>query len=160
MAWLGTLFLFLHIGGAIVAFGPTIAFPFLAARAAKEPAHGNFVLRTTEWLTEKVVEPGAVFVFLMGVGVILTRGHNPFQEGWLALAIILFVITLGFSYGVQLPVLRKMVALTSQPPLPSADGPPGPPPGFVELSGRAARGGQFMSLMLVAILFLMVAKPF
>jgi hypothetical protein len=44
MDWLGTLFLYLHIAGGIVAFGPTIAFPFIAARAAQEPMHGNFVL--------------------------------------------------------------------------------------------------------------------
>ncbi|MEO5986836.1 MAG: DUF2269 family protein [Candidatus Limnocylindria bacterium] len=159
MDWLGTLFLFLHIGGAIVAFGPTIAFPFLAARAAKEPVHGNFVLRSMEWLTAKVVEPGAVFVFLMGVGLIVTRGLNPLSEGWLALAIVLFIVTLSFSYFVQLPILRKMVALTSPTPA-SADGPPGPPPGFRELSVRAGRGGQFMSVMLIGMLFLMVAKPF
>ncbi len=62
MDWLGTLFLYLHIAGAIVAFGPTIAFPILASRAAKDPMHGNFVLRASESITEKVVEPGPLFV--------------------------------------------------------------------------------------------------
>ena len=158
MPWLGTLFLYLHIGGAIVAFGPTIAFPIIGARAAKEPMHGNFALRVTEFLTERVVEPGAIFVFLMGVGLIITRGYNLVEDLWVTVAIVLFIITLSFSYFVQLRTVREMIAMTSQPPPP--DAPPGPPPGFPQLSTRAARGGAFMTLLLFTILALMVVKPF
>jgi uncharacterized membrane protein len=156
MDWLGTLFLYLHIAGVIIAFGPTIAFPFLAARAAQEPMHGNFVLRATEFLTERVVEPVAAFVFLTGVGLIITRGYNPLTQLWLALAIVLFVITFTFANLVQVRTVRKMVALTNQPP---PAGAAGPPPEFVALSARAERGGQFMGVMLFTILALMVVKP-
>jgi hypothetical protein len=156
----GTIFLYLHIGGAIVAFGPTIALPFIGAKAANEPMHGNFALRVTDFLVARVVEPGAGFVFLMGVGLIWTREWNPFTTLWLGLAIILFLITLGFSLFVQTPVVKRMIALTSGPPPAHAEGEPaGPPPEFVALSKRAAMGGQFMLLMLFSILFLMVFKP-
>ena len=40
-----TLFLFLHVGAAIIAFGPTFAFPVIGGMAAKEPMHGNFAIR-------------------------------------------------------------------------------------------------------------------
>ena len=171
MSWLGTLFLYLHIAGVIVAFGPTIAFPFLAARAAQEPMHGNFVLRATEFLTERVVEPVAAFVFLTGVGLIFTRGYNPFTHYWLALAIVLFLVTFAFANLVQLRTVRKMVALTNRPPGEPAGAAPetpgsagagnaGPPPEFVALSKTAAPGGQFMGVMLFTILALMVVKPF
>jgi uncharacterized membrane protein len=157
MDWLGTLFLYLHIAAVIIAFGPTIALPFLAARAAQEPMHGNFVLRATEFLIERVVEPVAAFVFLTGVGLIITRGYNPLTQLWLALAIVLFVITFTFANVVQLRTVRKMVTLTNQPP---PAGAAGPPPEFVALSARAERGGQFMGVMLFTILALMVVKPF
>jgi hypothetical protein len=157
MEWLSTLFLYLHVAGVIVAFGPTIAFPFIAARAAKEPMHGNFALRVSELITEKVVEPGAVFVFLMGVGLIITKGYNPLVQLWLGVAIVLFLITLGFANLVQLRTVRKMIALTSQPPPPGAAG---PPPEVVALSSNAARGGMFMTVMLFTILALMIVKPF
>jgi hypothetical protein len=180
MEWLSTLFLFLHIGGAIVAFGPTIAFPFLAARAAREPAHGGFVLEASEWLTERVVEPGAVFVFLMGVGLIITKGYSLTEDLWVTTAATLFIITLGYSYFIQLPRLKRMIALTAHPPViadapapgqeramsgpgtPGAAGagPAGPPPEFMAMAKATARGGQFMTLMLAAILALMVSKPF
>ena len=73
-------------------------------------------------------------------------------------AIVLFIITLSFSYFVQLRTVREMIAMTNQPPPP--DAPPGPPPGFPQLSTRAARGGAFMTLLLFTILALMVVKPF
>jgi hypothetical protein len=161
MELLGSIFLFLHIGGAIVAFGPTIAFPLIGARAGKEPMHGNFALRTTEFITNRVVEPGAGFVFLMGLGLIWTRGWNPFTTFWLGVAIVLFLIVLGVSLFVQAPQVRKMIELTSGPPPAMGEGgpPPGPPPGFMELQQRAARSGMFLTLGLFTILFLMVFKP-
>jgi hypothetical protein len=160
METLGTIFLYLHIGGSIVAFGPTIALPFIAAKAANEPMHGNFALRVTELLVGRVVEPGAGFVFLMGVGLIWTREWNPFTTLWLGLAIILFLITISFSLFVQTPVVKRTIALTSGPPPTPAEGAPaGPPPEFVALSKRAAMGGQFMLLILFSILFPMVFKP-
>jgi len=161
METLGSIFLFLHIGGAIAAFGPTIAFPIIGAKAAAEPQHGNFALRITSFLTTRVVEPGAVFVFLMGLGLIWTRGWNPFTTLWLGLAIILFLITLGYSVFVQKPAVMRMVEMTSTPPPPPVEGypPAGPLPEFVQTSKHVARGGMFMTVMLVLILFLMVFKP-
>lgn len=181
MEWLGTLFLYLHISGVIIAFGPTIAFPFIAAHAAKEPMHGNFALRVSEWITSRVVEPAAVFVFLMGVGLIITRGYNPLVDLWVGLAIVLFLITFAYANLVQNRIVKKMIVITSQPPpvvvdsprpseqpamagpgtpaVPGA-GPAGPPPEFVALAARAGRGGQFMTAMLFIILALMVVKPF
>jgi Mn2+/Fe2+ NRAMP family transporter len=122
-----------------------------------------------------------VFVFLMGVGLIITKGYNPLEQLWVGLAIVLFLITFTYANLVQNPTVRKMVAFTSQPPpivvaadqpgeqpamtgpgtpaVPGA-GPAAPPPEFVALSAKAARGGQFMMAMIFIILALMVVKPF
>jgi uncharacterized membrane protein len=182
MAWLGTVFLYLHVAGVIIAFGPSIAFPFFAAKAAKEPQHGNFVLRTTVFVQSRLVEPAAVFVFLMGVGLIVTRGYNPLTELWLLVAIVLFIITFSYALLVQLPTVKRMIALTSGPPPPVVTGaerageapamggpgtpaapgagPAGPPPEFLALATKAGRGGQFMTAMIFIILALMIFKPF
>ena len=179
MDWLGTLFLYLHVGGVIVAFGPTIAFPFIGAKAAEEPMHGNFALRASEFISRRVVEPGAAFVFVMGVALIIVRGYNPLVQLWVGLAIVLFLITFGYANLVQAPTVKRMIELTSQPPVvagappageppamgapgapaAAAAGPAGPPPEFVALSEKAARGGMFMLVMLFVILALMIVKP-
>ncbi len=157
----GSIFLFLHIGGAIVAFGPTIAFPLIGMSAAAEPQHGNFALRLNQLISTRLVLPGAVFVFLMGLGLILTRDWNPFTTLWLGLAIILFLISLGYSVFVQAPTIRRMIEMSSAPPPPPVEGypPSGPPPEFVAASKHVARGGIFMGVLLFLILALMVFKP-
>lgn len=179
MEWLGTLFLYLHVSGVIVAFGPSIAFPFFAAKAATEPVHGNFVLRVSELIGRRLIEPAAVFVFLMGVGLILTRGYNPLAELWLAISIVLFIIVFAYANLVQERVVRRMIELTSPPivaggeaqpgDVPTQAGPgataadgaavAGPPPEFFALSKKAARGGQLMLLMVFVLVALMVFKP-
>lgn len=180
MEWLGTLFLYLHIAGVIVAFGPTIAFPLIGAQAAKEPMHGNFALRASHTISTRVVEPGAIFVFLTGVALIITRGYNPLVDLWIAAAIVLLVVTFAYANLVQVPITKRMIELTREPPRPVADassgdqpaiagpgssaakaaGPSGPPPEFAALSAKAARGGIFMTVVLFVILALMVFKPF
>jgi hypothetical protein len=178
--WLGDIFLFLHVSGVIVAFGPTIAFPILAARAQNEPMHGNFVLRMTEFITNRVVEPGAVFVFLMGVGAIVTRGWNPLEQFWLASAIVLFIGVFAYVNLVQAPRVRRMIELTARPPVlaagdPAMAGAPtlagpgaaatpeaaqaGPPPEFLELAAKAGRAGMVSTVILFVIVALMVFKP-
>ncbi len=161
MAWLGTVFLYLHVAGVIVAFGPSIAFPLIGAKGSQEPMHGNFALRLSDFINSRLVEPGAVFVFLMGVGLIVTRGYNPLTELWLLIAIILFVIAFAYSNLVQVPTVRKMIAMTSQPPPPAEGGAPaGPPPEFAALASRAARGGMGLTAAIFVILALMIVKPF
>jgi uncharacterized membrane protein len=163
MELLASIFLFLHIGGAIAAFGPTVTFPIIGVMAAGEPMHGNFALRLNERIASRVVEPGAIFVFLMGIGLIWTRGWNPFTTLWLAIAIILFLIALGYSVFMQLPMVKRLIEMTSGPPPAPAEGsgpPAGPPPEFMALTRRVAMGGQLTGLLLIAILFLMVFKPF
>lgn len=155
-----TVFLYLHIGGAIAAFGPVMVVPLIRAMAAKEPEHGNFALRIGDRIVTRVVEPGAVFVFLMGLGLIWTRGWNPFTTPWLAIAIVLFLGTLAFNLSVQLPTVRRMIALTAAPPIPAEGRAAGPPAEFVALSRRAARGTQLIMFDLAVILFMMVVKPF
>jgi hypothetical protein len=57
------IFLFLHVMGAIVAFGPTYSFPIIGKMAGEEPQHANFAARMNVKIAGQRVEPLAVFVF-------------------------------------------------------------------------------------------------
>jgi hypothetical protein len=75
---------------------------------------------------------------------------------WLDIAIVIFVINVSFAYLVQHPKVASLIEMTSAPPPPGAEG---PPPALVELVGSVQRGGIFMTVMLLIIIFLMVVKP-
>ena len=90
--------------------------------------------------------------------MILARGIDlsARPNWWLGLAIVLYVIAIGFAIFVQARTCGRIVEITSTPPPPGAGG---PPPELPALVTRVQRGGMFLVLMLVAIVVLMVVKP-
>lgn len=148
--------LFLHVLGAIIAFGPTFSFAIIGAMGGKEPQHANFATRVSARISDRVVEPLAVVQGVTGVLLIISAGLDLFASRWLLLGITLYVIALTFALTLQRTTVNKVVAMTSAPPPPGASG---PPPGLPELVKKVQRGGMFLGLMIIAIVFLMVVKP-
>ena len=156
--WLFPYLLFLHVLGAIVAFGPTFTFPFIGAMGGGEPQHANFATRVSNTLAHRLVYPIGITLPITGAAMILVRGMNLADRAywWLGLAIVLYVIAYGYSFFFQSKLIARVIELTSAPPPPGASG---PPPELRALVSRIGRGGMGMSILLLAIIFLMVVKP-
>jgi uncharacterized membrane protein len=150
--------LFLHVLGAIVAFGPTFAFSLIGAAGGAEPQHANFGTRVSHTISSKLVYPIGLTLPITGLGMIAVRQINPFERPnwWLALGITLYLAAYGYSFFVQRKYVERVIEISSTPPPPGAAG---PPPELVALIGRIQRGGMIMGVVLVAIIFLMVVKP-
>ena len=168
-------FLFAHVLGAIMAFGASYsAFPLIGAMSGKEPAHGNFGARVSHAISTKFVRPLAILQGITGVALIWLAQIDLTKAVWLDVAIVLYLIAIGYALFVQIPLAARLVELTSGGPpsaprgpadaagAPSAPSspPPGPPPGLMEAASKARRGGAFLAIMITAIVFLMVVKPF
>jgi uncharacterized membrane protein len=147
--------LYLHILGAIIAFGPGFAFALFGAAMGREPQHANFTLRTIDFVASRMVTPLAILQGVTGVLLILAEGVDLTKALWLDLAIVLYAIALFIAIRLNLPNLKRLIELTSTPP-----GPGGPPP---ELATRVAQSrtyGSAMGALVVIIVLLMVVKPF
>ena len=158
------LFLVLHVLGAIAVFGPTFAFPLIAGQAAKAPQHGHFAALVTDAIERKIVIPGAIVQGITGLALIFIIGLDITSSAWrwLILAIVLYVIAVGYAVAVQAPAAAKMVEITAGGPpagAPPAGAPAGPPPEIAALGKKLQRGGMFLSVLIVAIVILMVTKP-
>jgi uncharacterized membrane protein len=157
------LFLFLHVMGAIVVFGPSFAFPFIAAQVQKTPQHGNFAAVVMEIIERRLILPGAVVQGITGIALIIIAGRDLTQPAnrWLVAAIVLYLIAIGFASMVQAKNAEKMVELTSHMPPgpPPAGAPAGPPPEIAATGKKLAQGGQLLSLLVFLIVLLMVVKP-
>jgi uncharacterized membrane protein len=163
MDWVLLILLFLHVGGAIVAFGPTFAFPILGPMAGHEPAHVNFALRFQQRVATTLVVPLALLQGVTGLLLVWKLGFELLTRGWLLVSIVLYVAALVLSIGFGLPTLRKLIAATSAPPPtppPGSPPPSGPPPHIAALVERGRRIGYGQTALIVAIVFLMVTKPF
>ncbi len=158
LGWLFPYLLFLHVLGAIVAFGPTFTFPFIGAMGGAEREHGNFAIRVSNTLAHRLVFPIGITLPITGAAMMGVRGINPLDRAfwWLAVAIVLYVIAYGYSFFVQGKLIARVIEITSTPPQPGASG---PPPELITLRPRIQRGGMATSVLLVTIIFLMVVKP-
>jgi uncharacterized membrane protein len=153
-----TILLFLHVLGAIIAFGPGFASMVVGPMVAREPQHANFYARSQLLTSKAIITPVSISLAVTGVLMILDRGWSTITGGrhWLELAILLYVIALVISIVVMAPAGRRLVALTSQPPAPGD----GPPAELMATAGRVRMTGMILSLLVVVITFLMVTKPF
>jgi hypothetical protein len=154
--------LFAHVLGAIIAFGPTFSSPIIGRMGAQERAHGNFAMRVSRELARVQILPLAIVQGLTGLGLIIVGGIDVMKAPWLVIAIVLYLIAIGFAIFVQTPRAKRIIAMTSPPPgAPAPSGPPagGPPPELVAEITKVKRGGLLLILLVTAIVFLMVIKP-
>ena len=150
--------LFVHVLGAILAFGPTFAFSIIGGMGGKEPQHANFATRVSATIGDRLVKPLAILQGITGVLLIWFSGRNLLgsESQWLILSIVLYLIALYFSLFIQGRWVSRIIDMTNAPPPPGASG---PPPALVELITNVRRGGMFTGVLIVVIVFLMVVKP-
>ena len=131
------LFLFLHVMGAIVVFGPTFVFPIIARFVRQSPQNAHFGAELAHFIESRLVTPGIFVQAATGIALIIILGADLTSSAyrWLVTAIILYVIAIAYSVAVQAPAAAKMVELTAGGPPPVAAGgapaggaPAGPPP--------------------------------
>ena len=169
MSWFHLL-LFLHITAAIIAFGPTFAFPLIGALGKNNPMHMNFALRVIETLEMKLVVPFVLTMpvtgVLMAFNISIEWGHNP----WLIAALVVYAAAVTFALTFQSGTIRQMIAMSgghggapsgAGAPLPAGPGAAaaGPPPAFLALAKRMQMGGMLLSLAFFTIMVLMIWKP-
>jgi len=158
------LFLFLHVMGAIVVFGPTFIFPLIASQAQKSPQNGPFAAALAELIERRIVIPGAIVQGITGVLLIFSANRDLTSPAnrWLGIGIVLYLIAILFAIFVQAKNAEKMVHLTSGGPPPGpppAGAPAGPPPEIVATGKKLQQGGMFLAVLIVLIVILMVTKP-
>lgn len=156
-------FLFLHILGAVIAFGPTFVFPLIGPMGGAEPAHGNFALRVTEKIEDRLVIPVALTMPVTGALMIIVGGIS-LMHFWLLAGIALYVVAMVIAIGLQRPLVMRMIHFTSQPPPALAAAgpgaaPAGPPPEFLAMVKRSQQGGIALSVLFLLIMALMILRP-
>ena len=152
------LFLFLHVGAAIIAFGPTFALPIIGGMGGKEPMFANFATRVSEAIEKKLVLPVALTMPVSGIGLIWFADVDLLstRSAWLIVGIVLYTAAILFVIRVQNPAVEKVVELTSHPPDPGVGGPPAE---LLATVKKVQQGGMLLTVAIVVIVILMIFKP-
>ena len=159
LAWLFPWLLFLHVLGAIVAFGPTFAFSIVGAMGGAEPQHANFATRVSHAITTKRVLPIGFTLPITGLAIIAVRGINPFERA----VLVAGARDRPVPHRLRLRVLRaaqtRRTCRRAHVHAAPTRAPAARRPSSWRWSGASSAAASAMGLLLVAIVFLMVVKP-
>jgi uncharacterized membrane protein len=150
MTWY-ELWLFLHIGGAILWIGGAITvqiFGVLTQRA-QDPARSAAYGRDVYWIVTRVFMPTSVIVLLTGLAL-KGDGNWSWSEPFIWLGLLLWAVVAGLAFGYVTPSLSRVGRQMAVE---------GPAPALLARANRLIVFARVLVLVLVIIVFLMVVKP-
>lgn len=157
MGYRGDLYnavLVLHILAAIIGFGGMFIAGFYGNEARTLPGReGLAVAQTTLKVTGRIPTVAVCAVPILGILLILMSEDTiKFSAMWVSLSFLLYIVLMGLATGIQVPTIRKMVALRA-----GADG----AASFeVQAMGKkVATVSAIVNVLWVVVLILMVYKP-
>lgn len=162
--------LILHILGVVVGIGAMMLNGLYGAQAKARKGPEGLAIAEANFKVSSVAEYVIYTIPVTGIALVLMSDDVfEFEQTWLWLSIVLYIVALGISHAVMIPTAKRMQALMRElnamgPP--PAGGPPpgagGPPPQVVELEALGKKiglGGMTLNLLTVVLIFLMVWKP-
>jgi uncharacterized membrane protein len=146
-----TLMKFFHILFAIIAVGYNASYGVWLARSARQPAATQlFTLRTIKFMDDRIANPMYGLLAISGLFMVFTAGY-PLTTFWIATALVLYVIVLVIAVTLITPSFqRSLRALEAEGPESAA---------YKAAMSRGRTFGILVSVIVVAIVFLMVIKP-
>ena len=140
-----------HVLLAVVAIGANLTYGLWLRVAERETEHLAFTIRAIRWIDRRVANPAYLLLAVTGVALALAGGF-PLASGWLVAAVALYLAAAALGYLVFGPVVRGELAALER-------GGTGDPE-FRRRRGQARLLGVVTTAMVLAILVLMVTKPF
>jgi uncharacterized membrane protein len=146
-----TLTKFLHILFAIIAVGFNASYGLWLARAARQPtATQLFTLRTVKLMDDRIANPLYGLLLLSGLFMVFNAGY-PLSTFWIAAALVLYVIAIVMAFTLITPNFRTALQALEAGGAESA--------AYQAAMVRGRTFGILISVVVVAIVFLMVVKP-
>ncbi len=141
---------FIHVTLAIIAVGFNLSYGIWIARSASDPEHIGFVMRTIRWIDARIANPAYAALLITGLFMALGAGY-PLTTFWIAAALVLYALAVFLGIVLIAPNFRAQLrALESDGAASGA---------FQRAAARGRTLGLLVSLDVVVIVFLMVAKP-
>ena len=147
-----TLLKILHIVVVVVGIGSVSLNGLWGNEAMKAGPNGGAAIGAATIRVNAVAEYFIYAIPVTGILMMLLQDEHPWEWGqtWVWLSIVLYVVALGISHGMQIPSSKRINELM-------ASGPPNDETAALEK--KLAMGGTILNLLAVVIIVLMVWKP-
>jgi uncharacterized membrane protein len=147
--WWYNLLKTVHILAAIIAIGANLNYGVWAARGQRDPQHQSFALRGIKLIDDRIANPAYAVLLLTGLVMWLTTW--PLGTRWILSGIFLYVLVAALAITVISPALSRQIKLV--------DAGRGTSDEANAAAARLRGVGIFVSVVVIAIVFLMVFKP-
>ena len=148
MSWY-LLVKFIHVLLAITAVGSNITYGVWNMLAASEPANLPFTLKGISFIDRRVANPAYGLLLITGLIMVAMQWG---WRGWIITALILFVLLIVVAVGFYSRAMRQQIeVLATQGPTSVA---------YKQLEGQSRLYGIISAVIALAIVFVMVVKPF
>lgn len=144
--------LVLHILAVVIGFGGMFIAGFYDNESRKLPGgEGLVVAQATMKVSSQIPTVAVCAVPILGILLVLMSDDVwKFSQAWVSLSFLLYIVLMGLAIGLQVPTLRKLMALRAA----------GGNATEVEALGKkAATVGGIVNVLWIVILVLMVFKP-
>jgi uncharacterized membrane protein len=145
-----SLLKFVHVLLAITAVGSNITYAAWNIRGAMEPQHLSFALRGIKFLDNRVANPAYGLLLLTGLTLVVVGNWG--LKGWIIAALILFAALIIIAIGFYSRVTTRQIEVLESSGESS--------PAYQQLASQARLFGIVSSVIALAIVFVMVIKPF
>lgn len=146
---------FVHVLAVIIAFGPTYAYAFMGAVAAKDnPAAVPTVHRIIATIDRYLVNPGMVVILLAGFYT-LSKGPYDLSDSWVSVGLAALIIVGAMQGMFFTPKNRQALELAER----DLKGGGALSDEYQAVAKQIATMGQLVGLIIVIAVFFMVVKP-
>lgn len=139
-----------HILLAIIAVGFNASYGIWLARAARDPKHEPYALRTIKVLDDRFANPAYGLLLVTGL-LMVWNADIPLSTFWISTSLGIYAVVLLLGLGVYAPTLRRQIRALEEQGSDSSD--------YRRLSTRGTVVGMVLAVLVLVIVFLMVTKP-
>lgn len=139
-----------HILLAIIAVGFNASYGIWLARAARDPQHEPYALRTIKVLDDRFANPSYGLLLVTGL-LMVWNADIPLSTFWISTSLGIYAAVLLLGLGVYTPTLRRQIRALEEQGSDSPD--------YRRLSTRGTVVGIVLAVLVLVIVFLMVTKP-
>lgn len=145
-----TILKVIHVLAAIVAVGANLTYAFWLGRAGTDRERLIWTIGSIRRLDRTIANPGYIVVLLTGLAMIAT-GVYRLDTGWIVVSIILYVLAALLGLLAFAPAIRRQLVEAERDPT---------SPAYVAAARRTTMMGWVTSAVVIAIVILMIGKPF
>jgi uncharacterized membrane protein len=145
------LLLFAHVLLAIIAVGANLTYGLWLRIGERHPEHLAYTIRGIRAIDRRVANPAYGLLLVTGLAMVFVNGVS-LTQGWLVVALALYVAAALVGYFVFGPVVKQELAALERGGVDD--------PEYLHFRGRARQLGILTTTAVLTILALMVTKPF